>query len=182
MIIETENLTLRSFVPEDLDHYFTQVYGDADVMRYISGGQPRSRERTNDVLQFAMRHEKTYGFSIWALLNRADNQFIGHCGLIHPQDKTEVELVCALGRNYQKQGLGPESAAAALRYGFETVKLERIIGLAYPENIGSRKGMEKLGMNYVGMTEEYYNANLTLYELKRNDWQASSAFYRLILE
>ncbi|MBI1277911.1 MAG: GNAT family N-acetyltransferase [Anaerolineaceae bacterium] len=182
MIIETENLRLRSFVPDDLDAYFIQVYGDAEVMRYISGGQARNRERTDDVLQFAMRHEKTYGFSLWALLNRADNQFIGHCGLIHPQDKPEVELVCALGKDYQKQGLGPESASAALRYGFENAHLERIIGLAYPENVGSRKGMEKLGMSYVGMTEVYYNATLTLYELKRADWRPSSAHYRLISE
>lgn len=179
MIIETENLVLRSFVPEDLDDYFAQVYGDADVMRYISGGQARNRERTNDVLQFAMRHEKSYGYSIWALLNRADNQFIGHCGLIHPQEKPEVELVCALGKSFQKQGIGPDSAIAALRYGFETANLERIIGLAYPENVGSRKGMEKIGMNYVGLTEDYYNTSLTLYELKRDDWQPSSAFYRL---
>ncbi len=179
MIIETENLRLRSFVPDDLDNYFAQVYGDADVMRYISGGQPRNRERTDDVLQFAMRHEKTYGYSIWALLNRDDDTFIGHCGLIHPQEKPEVELVCALGKSFQKQGIGPESAIAALRYGFETANLERIIGLAYPENVGSRKGMEKISMNYVGLTEEYYNANLTLYELNREDWQPSSAFYSL---
>ncbi len=179
MIIETENLRLRSFVSDDLDDYFAQVYGDADVMRYISGGQPRNRDRTNDVLQFAMRHEKTYGYSIWALLNRADDTFIGHCGLIHPQEKPEVELVCALGRDYQKQGIGPDSAIAALRYGFETAKLERIIGLAYPENVGSRKGMEKIGMTSIGLTDQYYNAELTLYELKREDWQPSPTFYRL---
>ncbi len=160
MMIETPNLRLRSFIPDDLDDYFTQVYGDADVMRYISGGQARSRERTNDVLMFAMRHEKTYGFSIWALLNRADDTFIGHCGLIHPGESPEVELVCALGKSYQKQGAGPEAAIASFRYAFETAGLERVIGLAYPENLPSRKGMEKIGMKYVGQTDLYYNASL----------------------
>jgi ribosomal-protein-alanine N-acetyltransferase len=150
-------------------------------MRYISGGQARNRDRTDDVLQFAMRHEKTYGYTIWALLNRADNQFIGHCGLIHPQEKPEVELVCALGKNFQKQGIGPEAAIASLRYGFESANLDQIIGLAYPENVGSRKGMEKIGMKYVGLTDDYYNATLTLYELKRTDWQTSPDFYRLVL-
>jgi ribosomal-protein-alanine N-acetyltransferase len=180
VIIETEHLRLRSFVPDDLDAYFEQVYGDADVMRYISGGQPRNRDRTNDVLQFAMRHEKTYGYSIWALLDRTDNQFIGHCGLIHPQEKPEVELVCALGKSFQKQGIGPEAAIASLRFGFESANLERIIGLAYPENIGSRKGMEKIGMKYVGLSDDYYHATLTLYEMKRTDWQVSPNFYHYL--
>jgi RimJ/RimL family protein N-acetyltransferase len=179
MMIETPNYRLRSFVPDDLDNYYAQIYGDEDVMRYISGGQARSRERTNDVLMFAMRHEKTYGFSIWALLTRADDTFVGHCGLIHPGDAPETELVCALGRNFQKQGAGPEAAIACFRYAFETAGLERIIGLAYPENMPSRKGMEKIGMTFIGETDRYYNATLVQYQLNRADWQPSSAFYHL---
>lgn len=179
MIIETANCVLRSFVPDDLDSYFTQVYGDADVMRYISGGQPRSRERTHDVLTFAMRHEQTYGYSIWALLDRAKGTFIGHCGLVHPGDAPDVELVCALGRDYQGKGIGPESAIASLRYGFETAHLERIIGLAYPDNKPSQKGMEKIGMTYIGLTDRYYHTTLTLYHIEQTRWQPSSNHYRL---
>lgn len=181
MMIETQNFRLRSFEPDDLDDYFTQVYGDADVMKYISGGQPRNRERTNDVLTFAMRHEKTYGYSIWALETRDDKTFIGHCGLVHPGDAPEIELVCALGRSYQKQGAGPEAAIATFRYAFETAGLERVIGLAYPENLPSRKGMEKIGMKYVGLTDLYYNATLSLYHMGRSDWRPSPDFYRLTL-
>ncbi len=180
MIIETQRVRLRSLTPADLDDYHTQVYGDAEVMTYISGGQPRSRERTNDVLQFALRHGETYGYTLWALINRADDKFIGHCGLLHPGESREVELVCALGRDYQKFGLGPEAAAACLRYGFESARLERIIALAYPDNLASQKGMQKLGMQYVGLTELYYHATLVYYELNRSDWQAGTDEYRLI--
>ena len=180
MIIETANYLLRSFVPDDLDDYYTQVYGDADVMRYISAGQPRSRERTNDVLTFAMRHEQTYGYSIWALLERSSGTFIGHCGLVHPGNAPEVELVCALGRDYQGKGIGPEAALASVRYGFETAGLERIIGLAYPDNKPSQKGMEKIGMTYVGLTDQYYHTTLTLYQMERRVWQPTAGHYRLV--
>lgn len=179
MIIETERLILRSFVPDDLDDYFTQIYGDAEVMKYISGGMARSRERTNDVLQFAMRHEKTYGFSIWALLDKRDKRFIGHCGLVHPGDSEEVELVCALGRDFQAQGIGPEGAEASLRFGFETAGLQRIIALAYPDNRASQRGMEKLGMKYVGLTDLYYHTTLISYVLEHHEWQPTTAFYQL---
>ena len=179
MMIETEHYRLRSFVPEDLDDYYTQVYGDAEVMRYISGGVSRSRERTNDVLMFAMRHEKTYGYSLWALLDRDDDTFIGHCGLVHPGESPEIELACALGRKFQARGVGPEAAIATLRYGFETAKLDCIIGLAYPENQPSQKGMAKIGMSYVGMTDQFYNATLVQYQIERDRWQPSADYYQL---
>jgi len=179
MLIETETLILRSFVPEDLDNYYTQVYGDAEVMKYISGGIARNRDRTNDVLQFAMRHEKTYGYSLWALLSKADDKFIGHCGLIHPGESQEVELACALGRDYWGQGIGPEAAIATLRYGFETAGLEKIIALAYADNKASQRGMEKIGLKYKGITDLYYNTSLVWYQLERDEWQPWPNFYRL---
>ncbi len=181
MRIETEHLYLRPFIPSDLDDYHTQIYGDPDVMTYIAGRMTRSRERTNDVLEFAFRHGKTYGYSLWAVIERVTDQFIGHCGLVHPNDAPEVELVCALGKAYQAQGLGPEAAVAALRYGFETAGLETILGLAYPENEPSQRGMRKIGMQYMGMTDRFYNAALVCYQINHADWQPTPAPYRLIL-
>lgn len=181
VLIETERLFLRTFSPDDLDDYHQQVYGDADVMTYIAGRMTRSRERTHDVLQFALRHEKTYGYSLWAVVDKHTRQFIGHCGLIHPNDVPEVELVCALGKTYHAQGIGPEAAAATLRYGFETAGLDKIIGLAYPENLPSQKGMQKLGMHYIGLTDRYYNATLVCYQMERAAWRPATAFYHLYL-
>lgn len=177
MLIETEHLVLRSFVPADLDDYHKQVYGDAEVMRYISGGVPRSRERTSDVLQFAIRHEQTYGFSLWATLNKATMQFIGHCGLVHPGESSEVEVVCALGRDYWGKGWGTEGAGASIRFGFETAMLDRIIALAYEDNKASQRAMQKLGMQYVGLTDLYYNTTLVSYRLERENWQPPTAHY-----
>lgn len=181
MLIETEHLKLRPFTPADLDDYHTQIYGDADVMTYIAGRMTRSRERTNDVLQFALRHGEMYGYSLWAVIDHATDQFIGHCGLVHPNDAPEVELVCALGKAYQAQGIGPEAAVATLRYGFETAGLDTIIGLAYPENMPSQRGMKKIGMTYIGTTDRFYNATLVCYQIERAAWQPTTAPYRLTI-
>ena len=42
-----------------------------------------------------------------------------------------------------------EAAAALLRYGFETMKLHRIIATCQPENPASYGVMEKIGMRHV---------------------------------
>jgi ribosomal-protein-alanine N-acetyltransferase len=44
--------------------------------------------------------------------------------------------------------LGSEAAQAILNYGFEKLKLSRLICLIDPDNIGSQKVAEKIGMTF----------------------------------
>ena len=37
-----------------------------------------------------------------------------------------------------------------MRYGFETMGLDRIIGVVFPENLASRRVLEKAGLVYEG--------------------------------
>src|SRR5262245_38074517 len=119
-LIETTRLRLRDFVPADLNDYHQQIYNDPDVTRFLPGGKPRPIERTKEVLDYAIEHGQKHGFSLWAIVNKADNQFLGHCGLIFLQDAPEVELAYALGKSCWGKGLASEAARACLRYGFET--------------------------------------------------------------
>jgi RimJ/RimL family protein N-acetyltransferase len=47
--------------------------------------------------------------------------------------------------------LATEAALASVRYGFVTLGLKRIIGLAMPQNVASIRVLEKAGLHY---TEE----------------------------
>ena len=178
-MIETMRLYLRTFVPADLDDYHASVYGDADVMRYLPVGVPRSRERANDVLEFAVKHGQDHGYTLWAVINKATNQFVGHCGLVHLRESPLVEVAYALGKAWWGQGIAAEAAAACLRYGFETAELPQILSRAVPENTASQGVMQKIGMQLHGVTTEYYSASLVLYKLEREKWQADGSFYRL---
>jgi RimJ/RimL family protein N-acetyltransferase len=48
-----------------------------------------------------------------------------------------------------------------------------------PENTASQRIMQKIGMNYQGITDRYYNASLALYTLTKPDYQPDTAFYRM---
>ena len=48
-------------------------------------------------------------------------------------------------------GFASEAAAAVINYGFEALGLDRIVAIAAPENIASRRVMDHLGMTYVKM-------------------------------
>ena len=51
-------------------------------------------------------------------------------------------------------GLATEASRAILTYGFNILKLKEIIGIAMPENIGSWKVLEKIGMHFY-KTDDY---------------------------
>ncbi|MEZ4668871.1 MAG: GNAT family N-acetyltransferase [Anaerolineae bacterium] len=173
MEIETPRLTLRSFQPDDLDVYHEQIYSDPDVMLYLPGGVPRSRERTNEVLEFTFKHEEEHGITLWAVINKEDNRFIGQCGLVYLKNSPDVEIAYALGKEWWGQGIATEAGAASLRYGFEVGGLPRILGLAVPANTASQRVMQKIGMQYQGETTQYYNTTLALYRIERDQWMTS---------
>jgi [ribosomal protein S5]-alanine N-acetyltransferase len=81
---------------------------------------------------------------------------------------TEVELGYRLCLDYWGKGYAREAAAVVLRYGFEELKLERILGLTLPHNRASLKILETLGFPY---RQDFLHAGLKhrLYEIRRND-------------
>lgn len=61
-------------------------------------------------------------------------------------DVLEVEIAYLIDKNFQRQGLASEASFGLLKYGFEELKLSRLICLIDPDNIASQKVAEKTGM------------------------------------
>ena len=176
-MIETERLRLRLFRPTDLDDHYRLIYGDAEVMRYIADGRPRSRDETRDLILSFIDYRQSRPYTIWAVERKADGAFVGHCGLIHLRKSAEVEIAYAFGKPYWGQGYATEAAYAAMRYGFEQANLPQLIALAYPQNIASQRVMQKLGMTYAGESDDYHGLRLALYKLDRASFTPNDALY-----
>jgi ribosomal-protein-alanine N-acetyltransferase len=67
-------------------------------------------------------------------------------------------------------------ARACLRYSFEELKLERIVALTRPDNVGSRRVLKKLGMHNEQAVMVYGVAAVS-YELTRAGFQPGAADY-----
>lgn len=165
---------MRRFTLDDLDE-LVRLRADPEVMRYI-GDQPR--ERVAQRLQYYISHYESHGLGMWAVIHKQAGAMIGWCGLIFLDETPEVEVGYGVSRDYWGQGLMTEAARASLRYGFETIGLERIVAVAMPENTGSRRIMEKLGMRYEKMAH-HYGHDLVYYALGRDEFQAGDHFYLL---
>jgi RimJ/RimL family protein N-acetyltransferase len=174
--IETARLRLRRFTLQDLDHLYL-IRSDPEVMRFITGA-PSTREEVVARLSKQMNSWQQHGFGHWAITAKDEPALMGWCGLDFLDNTPEVEVGYGLAKQYWGLGIATEAAEATLRYGFELPKLERIVAVAYPDNIGSIRVMEKLGMRYV-KNGFYYGADLVYYEILCDDFQRSASKYIL---
>lgn len=163
--IETSRLRLRMFRPSDLDA-LAGITGDAEVMKYLGTSGARSREKTKNTIDAILRHWDEHGFGIWALDHKADRRLIGWCGLQMLEKTPEVEVAYLLAKAYWNQGLATEAARASIEYGLDELKLQRIVAIARPENVGSYRVMEKVGMKYE-RDAHFYNVDVVYYAIDR---------------
>lgn len=168
--IVTDRLHLRAFTLDDLDELY-MVFGDAEVMTYISGGKPRTREATRTGLLRTIEGWRNRGFGLWAVVEKDTDRVIGYCGLIFLEGTTEIELAYGLAKSSWGKGFATEAARASLRYGFEELKLERIVAVVNPQNIPSQRVLEKLRLKYQ-RNAHHYDADLMYYEISKEDYQA----------
>jgi ribosomal-protein-alanine N-acetyltransferase len=163
--LETPRLILRPFVPGDLDRV-AELLADPAVVRYLPGGTPRTREQSERTLNFIIDHWELHSFGWWAVALKVTGELIGWCGLKWVETTGETEVLYTFAQAQWGKGYATEAARASLRYGFETLKLDRIIAVAVPENRASRHVMEKLGMTYDRIAF-YYNSDLASYSITR---------------
>ncbi len=149
IILESKRLILRHMVPNDLDS-LCALYRDPEVRRYFPEGTLTNEETKEELEWFLNGHPEHPELGLWATIHKETNRFIGRCGLLPwtIDQRPEVEVAYMLAKEYWGQGLGTEAAQAILEYGFEQLRLSRLICLIDRENLASIKVATKIGMTF----------------------------------
>jgi ribosomal-protein-alanine N-acetyltransferase len=79
------------------------------------------------------------------------------------EGQDEVEIAYLLDKTFWGQGLATEAAQGILKYGFEQLKLIRLICMIDPENIASQRVAERIGMTFEKRVHEYEGDNLPFF-------------------
>lgn len=145
--IETPRLLLREFILSDAENFF-ELNNDYDVIRYTGDKAFSTIEEAQQLISSYMQYEK-YRMGRLTMILKSSNEILGWCGLKFLEETNEVDLGYRLHKKYWGKGYATEAGIACIDFGFTELKLNRIIGRAAKENVGSIRVLEKCGMKFL---------------------------------
>ena len=178
--LQTRHLLLRGFRK-----------ADGPQVRHLAGA-PEVAETTLNIphpYQAGMaeswiashRREYESGRGITLAVTLADSQqLVGAMGLILTRRFSRAELGYWIGKPYWGRGYATEAAAAMLRFGFQTLKLNKIHASHMTRNPASGRVMQKIGMVQEGLLRQHalkwdQFVDLAVYGLLAEDWLAEQS-------
>lgn len=161
--IMTARLRLRPLCRDDLDA-LAEVYLHPQVMRWIGS---HTREDVEHEIALQVEHQRTLGWSFWAVEHRDTGRMIGDCGL-QPLEHhgPDVELGYDLHPDAWGRGLATEAARAVVGQAFGPLGVDRVVAVVKPDHVASQRVLEKVGLHHAG-TRLAYGESMLLYEARR---------------
>lgn len=144
-LFDTPRLGVRRIERGDGDAMFL-VYGDAEAMRWVGDGRPLERAQCEEWIGVTLRNYATRGYGMVAIVERASDEVVGFCGLVHPGGQPDAEIKYALRRDRWGRGYATEAASALLAWGAATFGLREVIATTAPGNTASHHVLLKAGM------------------------------------
>ena len=151
VLLETERLILRQFVPEDAAAMFRNWANDPAVTKYLTWNVHPDPAATENVLRaWAAQYERPDYYQ-WAIVPKAVGEPVGSIGAVAVHDDTEqLEAGYCIGQAWWHKGIMSETFAAVIRFWFEQVKANRIEAIHHAENTRSGDVMRRCGLSYEG--------------------------------
>jgi RimJ/RimL family protein N-acetyltransferase len=148
MILETERLIIRPFVPEDEDVAAGFFMDPAFMVWSFEGalGADAAREKFRGYLSL----HATHGFSKLAVLHKEGGRLIGYCGfgLETIEDAPSPELGYRLTPSVRGNGFATEAARAVIADAFARLRMPHVLATVMEGNAPSCAVLEKLGLTF----------------------------------
>ena len=136
---------------EDAEAFY-RLNSHPEVMRYTGEPPLRSLDEARDAIARYPDFDEV-GYGRWACVLKETGSIIGFCGLKYLPELNEVDVGFRFLPEYWGQGIGTETCLACIAFGFDVLKLERILGLVLEENKASIRVLEKCGLHRNGEIE-----------------------------
>ena len=148
--LRTPRLLLRSFAREDAPA-IARLAGDRQIAATtLRIPHPYTEDDALAFLAGAREDFRTGRAVVFAISILSSGEFCGAVGLHLGEAHKHAELGYWVGVPYSGRGYATEAASAAVRFGFERLRLNRIFAQCFAGNIGSQRVLEKIGMRPEG--------------------------------
>lgn len=156
---------MRKLTKEDAKDFY-ELNLDTEVLKYTGDKPFDNLQASIDFLTSYDQYEK-FGVGRLAVIDKDTSNFMGWCGLKYSPDNNEYDIGFRFHRNYWNKGYATETSKKCLDIGFSVLEIEKIVGRAMKENIGSIKVLEKIGMTFKG-NFDFEGREGVIYEVIKN--------------
>lgn len=152
-VLESDRLILRQFSSEDAG-FILELLNEPSFIQNIGDRKVRSIEgaklyiKNGPVTSYA-RH----GFGLYLVELKETGEAIGMCGLIKRDTLDDVDIGYAFLPTFWSKGYAVEAALAMKQYARDIAGLQRIVAITDPQNAGSIRVLEKIGMKFDKMVK-----------------------------
>ncbi len=167
LILHSERLVLCHPEPTDFPALHA-ILADPATMAQAFAGRPldAAEARAFFADYFDWAHS---GRKAGILRRRDDPEIVGFAGLLPcaALGADDYEIGFVLARRHWGQGYAQEIGRAQLAYGFTRLDCPRLLAQVAPDNLASRKALEKLGMTLHGTTQHAVRGERLVYLKQR---------------
>ena len=148
--VQTERLLLERLRLEDETEVAILLRDPRVAKTLTADGLPPTEREVHDGLRAKIAHWERHGFGLWMVRDAASGEMVGRGGLQHTvvEGAGEIEVGWAIVPERWGQGLATELARAAVEVAAEPLHVPAIVAFTLPDNIASRRVMEKAGFTY----------------------------------
>lgn len=145
--LETTRLRAERPRPEHLEP-LRALLQDARVARTL--GEVPDDAAVETILDRHIDHWQREGFGYWMWFDRATGSAVGRGGLSRTVvgGRFEVEVGWAVAPELWGKGLATEMGGASAGLAFQALGVGEVVAYTLPDNLASRRVMEKLGFAY----------------------------------
>ena len=152
-VLETERLLLRYLSGEDAE-FILELLNEPSFIRNIGDRGVRTIDDANSYISNGpVASYAKNGFGLYLVKLKETNESIGMCGLIRRDTLEDVDIGYAFLPKFWSKGYAVESAQAVKEYAKNVIGLDRIIAITDPENEGSIRVLEKIGLKFEKMVK-----------------------------
>ena len=152
-VIETDRLLLRKLSTDDAE-FILDLLNQPSFIHFIGDRGVRTLDDARSyILKRLIDSYERFGFGLYLTLLKDNKAPIGICGLVKREMLKDVDVGFAFLPQYWSKGYAFESASAVLAYGRNTLGLKRIAGITTPDNHGSIRVLEKIGLKFEKMVK-----------------------------
>jgi len=148
--LETERMVLRRLTEDDASNLF-DLDADPDVMRFLTGGVPNTREFIveKSLPRYLEYYDRYDNFGFWAAIEKKSDGFMGWFHFRpFKENPEEIELGYRLKQAYWGSGFATEGSRALISKGFRELAVTKVVATTMSLNTRSRWVMERLGLQF----------------------------------